>query len=119
MPAWGSPLLGWLCLLASYGPAAAADAVAWNGHRLGRVQTLAALPLEIRTALAHEAAPERIADRDQCFSAGCVERAGRGDFVEALLFAAPDAPPKRRWSLPERPDSLQDAVDGLSKAAPW
>lgn len=113
--------------------------VEWRDHLFQEVSTLADLPPAIRSRLRREAGLDRIADRAECFNATDVvypdcpmtrflvagrdrdtwlvllEQGGRGYHVEALLFSSPDSAPNQKWVLRERPITLRDALNQISK----
>jgi len=110
--------------------------VAWHGHVLQEVRSVAQLPPAIRSSLGVDRGPEGVADRGRPFNvtdvvdarlpmrrflvAGhdvdtwivAIEHGGRAYRVEVALFTA-DNPVPQRWVLNDRPSTLADVVRNL------
>jgi hypothetical protein len=122
--------------MAACGPKRGASTVVWRDHTFHEVATLSDVPPAIRSQLGGRSG---IADRGECFNATDVvsspcptsrflaagqdqdawlvalERGGRGYHVDVLLFSSPGAVADRKWVLFERPATLKEVVDQISK----
>ena len=114
--------------------------VEWQGHALREVRTLPDLPPVIQAGLGvGRPGLDGVADRGRPFNvtdlvdsnlpmrrflaAGrdgetwlvALEQGGRGYSVVVFLFSAPDATPKQKWVLLERPGTLKEVVQQMSQ----
>lgn len=114
--------------------------VEWQGHVFQEVRTLTDLPPLIQAGLGvGRPGLDGVADRSRPFNvtdlvdgnlpmrrllaAGrdgetwlvALEQGGRGYSVVVFLFSPPDATPKQQWVLLERPRTLREVVQQVSR----